>query len=276
MIAFWETRCCNDISTLSFIGKNNFLLFDKIAQNETAISWTKVLFWGAVPQQKLYIAPLCPLQHRHFYSSGLISIHQTHGGLSATTQFPFALPTQELFLKRATLFHMGPQVLCPLSHSFFPICQSEREFTHHLCPGSSHRDIPSILLKNNLNLQCVVLRNVQLKPSVARKRHPKPASLTTILKPCTWQSWVIHHIQALSYSISAALKPHTSHLCLHSANSPCMVLLRQCNWLRKCAHQCSKLSFFFKNTEVWLSWFSQKTSVLQMHVFFISILMSGS
>lgn len=61
MIAFLETQCSNGISTLSFTRKNNVLLLDKIAQNETVTYWPKVLFWGAVPQLKLYIAPLCPL-----------------------------------------------------------------------------------------------------------------------------------------------------------------------------------------------------------------------
>lgn len=104
MMAFLETQCHNDISALSFMGKHNFLLLDKIAQNETATYWPKVLFWGAVPQQKLYIAPLCPLLHRYFYSSSLSSVHQTLGGLSVTIQFPFPLPAQSCFSKDLPCF----------------------------------------------------------------------------------------------------------------------------------------------------------------------------
>lgn len=194
-------------------------------------------------------------------------------GLVSNHSVSICPPISKLFLKRPILLHMGPEVLCPLSHSLFPMCQSVCEFTHHLCVGSSHGDISSALLSNNLNLQHVVLRNVQLKPNVARKTHAKPASLTSILKPCTWQSWVIYHIQALSYSISAALKPHISHLCLHSANSPCMVLLRQGKQLRRCAHQCSKLSFP-KTQKCGFPVFQGDISAADAH-FFISVLMSA-
>lgn len=104
MMAFLDTQCCNDITALSFMGKNNFLLLDNIALNETATYWSKVLFWGAVPQQNLYIAPLCPLRQRYFCSSSLSSVHQTLGGLSVTTLLPFVLPTQSCFSKDPPCF----------------------------------------------------------------------------------------------------------------------------------------------------------------------------
>lgn len=84
-------------------------------------------------------------------------------GLVSNNPVSICPSNSELFLKRPTLLYMGPKVLCPLSHSFFPVCQSECEFTHHLCAASSHGDTSSAPLYNNLNLQCVALRNVQLK-----------------------------------------------------------------------------------------------------------------
>lgn len=139
-------------------------------------------YFGELFHSKIFILHFyVPYDNRHFHSSSLSSVHQT---LDSNNPVSICPPNSELFLKRPTLLHVGPEVLCPLSHSFFPMCQSEQEFTH-LCADSSHGDIPSALLNNNLNLHQVALRNVQLKPSVPRKRGPKPASLTSILKPCT-------------------------------------------------------------------------------------------
>lgn len=144
-MAFLETQCCNDIRTLSFMGKNNFLLLDKTAQNETVTYWPKLLFWGDVPQQKLYIAPLCPLRHRYFYCSSLSSVHQTLGGLSVTTQFLFALPTQSCFSKDPPCFTWAPKysALCPIL--FFP-CVSLSVSSHTTSVLLAHTEIPPVPL----------------------------------------------------------------------------------------------------------------------------------
>lgn len=159
MMAFLDTQYCNDISALSFMGKDNFLLLDKITQNKTATYWPEMLFWGAVPQQKLYIAPLCPLLHRYFYSSSLNSVHQTPGGLSVTTQFPFPLPTQNCFSKDLPCFTraLKSSALCPIL--FFP-CVSLSASSHitSVLVAPNVCSIPSALLSSNLNLQHVALR----------------------------------------------------------------------------------------------------------------------
>lgn len=115
--------------------------------------------------------------------SNLSSVHQMPESSAVTTRFPFDLSTQWCFSKEP-----------PIPHCFTsaPKYSAIGPFPFSPCvilSGSSN--IASVLIVHMetslfqiFKISAFALKNVQLKPNVARRRFTKLATLASILKHC--------------------------------------------------------------------------------------------